>query len=197
MPYNNDLDLAKSLLDGDERKFEQFFNEYFPRLYRFALTRLSSDEDAVKDIVQTSLMNAVKGISSYRGEASMFTWLCQICRNEINGHFRRLAKSVPVVPQDDEAIRPILESLEANDEENPDSIFEGIQIKRLVQEVLDYLPSNYGNALEWKYIEGFSVSEIAQRLQVSELAAQSILARARTSFREALIKISPQLANQR
>jgi len=67
----------------------------------------------------------------------------------------------------------------------------------LVQEVLDYLPSNYGNALEWKYIEGFSVSEIAQRLQVSELAAQSILARARTSFREALIKISPQLANQR
>lgn len=196
MPHNNDLDLAKSLLDGDERKFEQFFNEYFPRLYRFALTRLSSDEDAVKDVVQSTLMNAVKGISSYRGDASMFTWLCQICRNEINGHFRRLAKSVPVVPQDDDAIRPILESLEASEEENPDSIFNGLQIKRLVQEVLDYLPTNYGNALEWKYIEGSSVSEIAERMEVSELAAQSILARARTSFRDALTKISPQLTNQ-
>ncbi|MBL4681481.1 MAG: RNA polymerase sigma factor [Pseudomonadales bacterium] len=191
MPHRNDLILAQSLVSGDEAQFEIFFDEYFPKLYRFALTRLSSDEDAVKDIVQATLMNAIRGISTYRGDAAMFTWLCQICRNEINGHFRQLAKSVPVVPQDDDSIRPILESLEATN--SPESLFENLQVKRLIQEVLDYLPSNYGNALEWKYIEGFTVSEIAERLQLSELATQSILARARGSFRDALNKISPQL----
>ncbi len=123
----------------------------------------------------------------------MFTWLCQICRNEINGHFRRLARSVPVVPQDDENIRPILESLESADKDDPDAQFENTQLIRLVQEVLDFLPPNYGNALEWKYIEGFSVSEIASRLKITELAAQSTLARARAAFRETLIQISPQL----
>ena len=123
----------------------------------------------------------------------MFTWLCQICRNEINAHFRRLARSVPVVPQDDDAIRPILESLEAAEAEDPDMQFEATQIRDLVQEVLDFLPVNYGNALEWKYVEGFSVSEIAQRLQTTELAAQSLLSRARSAFRDALTQIYPQL----
>ena len=124
----------------------------------------------------------------------MFTWLCQICRNEINGHFRKLAKSVPVVPEDDESIRPILESLEGDEQDNPDSQFEVAQMKRLVQDVLDYLPANYGNALEWKYIEGLSVQEIASKLKLTELATQSMLARARKSFREALLEISPLLA---
>jgi len=194
MQHKGDLMLAKQLADGDERVFEAFFQDYFPRLYRFAVTRLGSDEDAIKDIVQSTLMNAMRSISTYRGEASMFTWLCQICRNEINGHFRKLAKSVPVVPEDDESIRPILESLEGDEQDNPDSQFEVAQMKRLVQDVLDYLPANYGNALEWKYIEGLSVQEIASKLKLTELATQSMLARARKSFREALLEISPLLA---
>jgi RNA polymerase sigma-70 factor (ECF subfamily) len=197
MRHKGDIALAQELIQGDERAFEVFFNDYFPRLYRFAVNRLESDEDAVKDIVQTTLMNAMRGISTYRGEASMFTWLCQICRNEINGHFRRLARSVPVVPQDDDAIRPILEALEAEEEGDPDAQLESIRIKRLIQEVLDCLPPKYGNALEWKYIEGFSVREIAGRLETTELATQSILARARTAFCNAMRQISPQLIPER
>jgi RNA polymerase sigma-70 factor (ECF subfamily) len=196
MLHKGDLLLAKQLADGDEKVFEAFFRDYFSRLYRFALTRLGSDEDAIKDIVQTTLMNAMRSISTYRGEAAMFTWLCQICRNEINAHFRKLAKSVPVVPQDDVAIRPILESLAGDEQDNPDSHYEGVQMKRLVQEVLDYLPTNYGDALEWKYIEGLSVVEIAARLKITELATQSILARARKSFRAALLEISPIITSR-
>nr|MCB1691542.1 RNA polymerase sigma factor [Pseudomonadales bacterium] len=196
MAYETDLALARSLIAGDERQFNAFFDDFFPRLFRFALTRLEADEEAARDIVQTTLMNAVRGLSSYRGEASMFTWLCQICRNEINKHYRKLSRSVPVVPQDDDAIRPILESLEATSGDDPDASYHGTQMSRLIQETLDCLPSNYGNALEWKYIEGFSVSEIATRLGVTELAAQSLLARARNAFRDAIVSLSPQLAGQ-
>lgn len=194
MAKHGDLALARALLKGDEREFDRFFEEYFPRLYRFALTRLESDEDAVKDVVQATLTNAVRSMKSYRGDASMFTWLCTICRNEIAAYYRRLARSVPVVAADDEAIRPILESLEADASASPDARHQRVQVVRLVQEVLDHLPTNYGNALEWKYIEGFSVSEIAGRLEISELAAQSVLARARNAFRDALESIAPQLA---
>ena len=56
---------------------------------------------------------------------------------------------------------------------------------RLVQVVLDRLPDRYGDALEWKYIEGLSVAEIAVRLGVATKAAESLLARARTAFRDA------------
>jgi RNA polymerase sigma-70 factor (ECF subfamily) len=197
MGYDSDRALARDLMTGDERVFDRFFGEYFPRLYRFALTRMASDVDAVNDIVQTTLLNGIKAMASYRGEASLFTWLCQICRNEVNGYYRRLSRSVPVVPQDDDAIRPILESLEGDMSLDPDRQYEVTQTKRLVQEVLDCLPVNYGNALEWKYIEGFSVTEIASRLELTELAAQSLLSRARSAFREALIKISPQMVSGR
>lgn len=191
--HENDLALAKSLLSGDERQFNAFFDNFFPRLYRFALTRLEHDEEAAKDVVQATLMNAIRAIGTYRGDASIFTWLCQISRNEINGHFRRLSRSVPVVPQDDEAIRQIMASLEAAEADDPEAGYSGAELTRLIQEVLDYLPANYGKALEWKYIEGFSVSEIAQRLSVTELAAQSILARARNAFRDAMTQLAPQI----
>ena len=196
MAHEADRALARALIAGNERDFDRFFTEYFERLFRFAITRLDADEQAAQDVVQTTLINAMRGIAGYRGEASMFTWLCQICRNEINAHFRKLARSVPVVAEDDDNIRPILEALESEPGNDPDTQYQGLQLSRLIQEVLDHLPANYGNALEWKYIEGFSVTEIAERLEVTELAAQSTLARARNAFRDALVQITPHLAGQ-
>lgn len=190
MSHRRDRALAESLLGGDEREFERFFNEYFPRLYRFAVTRLAAESEAAEDIVQTTLMNAMRSIASYRGEASMFSWLCQICRNEISAHFRRLSRSVPVVAADDEALQPLLELLEADAAAQPEVLAERAELKQLIQDVLDRLPANYGDALEWKYVQGESVDEIAARLRLTQLAAQSLLSRARSAFREALGALS-------
>jgi RNA polymerase sigma-70 factor (ECF subfamily) len=49
---------------------------------------------------------------------------------------------------------------------------------------LDCLPPWYGDALEWKYIHGLSVKEIAERLNLGSKAAESLLTRARKAFRE-------------
>ena len=189
--HANDLKLARSLVTGDEQQFNQFFEHFFPRLYRFAFSRLS-DESIVEDVVQSTLMNAMRGMKNYRGEASMFTWLCQICRNEIATIYRKQGKSVLTVTADDDAIRPILESLES-ESATPEQHYLDLEARNLLAEVLDFLPGNYGKALEWKYVLGLSVTEIANRLGLTELATQSLLARARTSFRNALNQISPEL----
>ena len=55
--------------------------------------------------------------------------------------------------------------------------------------VLDRLPARYGDALEWKYVEGRSVEEIGAELGIGHTAAQSLLARARVAFREALEQV--------
>ena len=188
--YKDDLELAQALVSGDERQFAVFFDRYFPRLFRFARSRMD-DDMAIEDVVQTTLMNAMKNIAGYRGEAAMFTWLCGICRNEINMYYRRASRRAPEVHADDENIRPILEQLEMA--ESPESDMEAAQLRRLIVEVMDFLPGNYGQVLEWKYILGLSVSEMAQKLETTELAVQSQLARARTAFKKALNQISPQL----
>ena len=63
---------------------------------------------------------------------------------------------------------------------------ETLSAGEVLDAALDRLPARYGDVLEWKYIEGRSVEEISELLGVGQVAAQSVLARARTSFREAL-----------
>ena len=76
-----------------------------------------------------------------------------------------------------------LEALAA-DVDGPDRQFERTEIARFVQLTLDYLPGPYGDVLEWKYIDGLAVADIAARLQSTPKAVESMLTRAREAFRE-------------
>ena len=176
------------MLDGDERSFRVFFESYFPRVYRFAAPRLGNDQDASKEVVQATLTKAVRSLNTFRGESALFSWLCQICRHEIvdylRAHKRRTDRIVLI--EDQPEMRAALEAIQAPLEEQPAHQLDREQTKALVQSVLDRLPARYGDVLEWKYVEGRSVEEIGDLLGIGHVAAQSILARARTAFREAL-----------
>ena len=74
----DDQTLAARALRGDERAFNELFETYFPRLFRFALRRVA-DEDIAEELVQSTLIKAMRSLASWRGEASLFTWLCTIC----------------------------------------------------------------------------------------------------------------------
>lgn len=184
--YADDKKLVRRLLAGDQRAFAQFFEDNFARLYRFALARLPQDPSSVEEVVQTSLTKALRHLRSYRGEAALFTWLCVICRNELAEWARRNARyhEHVVLTEDVPEIRQVVESLDApaGGSAMPDA--QRLELSRLIQVALDRLPAAYGDALEWKYIHGYSVREIALRLQITPEAAQSLLARARRAFRE-------------
>lgn len=184
----DDRDLVAAMLSGDERAFTSFFDTYFPRVYRFALPRLGRNPDVTKDVVQATLIKAMRAIDGWRGEAALFTWLCQICRRQIADHVRsqrRHATRVVLIDDSDE-VRAALESIEAPDADDPFRGADRAELHRLVHAVLDRLPNRYGEALEWKYVEGHTVEEIGTRLGIGRVAAQSLLARARIAFREGL-----------
>jgi RNA polymerase sigma-70 factor (ECF subfamily) len=184
----DDRELVERMLAGDQRAFTSFFETYFPRLYGFALPRLNQREDVAKDVVQATLVKAMRKLADYRGEAALFTWVCQICRREIADHVRvqQRHSGKVVLIEDSEEVRAALESIEAPSSDDPLKRCSKAEIERLVHAVLDRLPQRYGDALEWKYLEGRSVAEIGQRLGIEQTAAQSLLARARVAFREGL-----------
>ena len=183
----NDLELAQRMRGGDERAFDEFFNAYFPRLFRFAVRRLGN-EDAAEDVVQAALVVAMRRIGTWRGEAALFTWVCQICRHQIADHVRaeRRYSDKVILLEDSDDVRAALESIEAPASDDPLRRCDRAELTRLIHAVLDRLPGRYGDALEWKYIEGHSVEEIGQRLGIGHTAAQSLLARARVAFRDGL-----------
>ena len=191
MPDQNVMEsteLVAAMLKGDERAFTAFFDSYFPRVYRFALPRLGGDADAAADVVQATLVKAMRKLADFRGDASLFTWVCTICRHEVVDWLRaqRRHSDKVVLMEDSPELKAAVESIAAPEMEEPGTRYSQAETRRLVRTVLDRLPPRYGDALEMKYIEGLSVDEIGVELGIGTTATQSLLARARVAFRDAL-----------
>jgi RNA polymerase sigma-70 factor (ECF subfamily) len=193
--HESDKALVQRMLGGDEEAFRQFFDLHFPGLYRFALARLGHDADAAEEVAQSALSKVVRKLHTYRGEASLFTWVCTFCRWEISAwHSQRGRRGIAVELVEESAeVRAALESLSALGGDGPRERLLRREVGALVRLTLDQLPVRYGDALEWKYVEGLSVKEIAARLGVGPKAAESLLTRARQAFRDAFATLSPSL----
>lgn len=187
--FKEDQKLVRRLIRGDERAFDAFVDEYYPRLYRFVFSRVDGSAEVAEDIVQNVFTNVIRKIDSYRGEAALFTWLCTFCRYEVASHWRRRGKAEVGLPEDSIDARGALETLVVLSEKTL-LHHEREELARMVWAVLDHLPVRYGNTLQWKYIQGLSVREIAARLGTSSKAAESVLTRARQAFRDGFLAVS-------
>jgi RNA polymerase sigma-70 factor (ECF subfamily) len=189
--FDDEIPLIARMLEGEQQAYGSFFDAHFARLYRFAKSRLEGDEELAREVVLTSLCKAMRKLASFRGDAAVFTWLCRICLREIVDRLRvRQRYREHVVLIDDEPeVNEVVDALE--DEVNADPLLacSRAEIARRVHDVLDQLPDRYANALEWKYVEGRSVEEIADRLGMGHTAAQSMLARARVAFRVGIQRV--------
>jgi RNA polymerase sigma-70 factor (ECF subfamily) len=185
---HTDLAVARRILSGDAVAFRSVFDRFFPRLYRYALARLDGDHEAARDVVQQAFCRGIERLDSYRGEAALYTWFYQVCRNALLDYARRTRREHRViVPLEDlPDVRAVLETLAAPLAEQPDVRAWRSDIDRLVQATVDALPERYSEVLEWKYVDDQSVKHIAARLGVSDKAAESLLTRAREAVREAI-----------
>ena len=175
--------LVRLMIAGDERAFEEFSDTYLPALFRFALNRLGGDRELTREMVQSTVCKAIAKLASFRGEAALMTWLCACCRTEIATHYRGEMRAPRQVELVDELV--VYETtLSQAHPFGPEETFERKEDAELVHLALDQLPSHYGKALEWKYLDNLSVKEIAKRLSLGPKAAESLLTRARQSFRD-------------
>ena len=186
--------MVSQMIAGDEAAFEKFSDDYIPALYRFATRRLQGDRELARDIVQSTLCKVIEKLASFRGDATLMTWLCAVCRNEIAGHFRRGKKRAGEVEfQEQEDLFGAALALGNGGFDGPERAALRNEVHELVHDALDALPAHYGKALEWKYIDNVSVKEIAQRLGVGPKAAESLLTRAREAFRKGYASLVNQI----
>lgn len=178
-----DQELARRVLKGDERALKAFIDEYAPRLFRYAQHRLGNLAD-VDEVVQATLAQAARRLETYRGEATLLTWLVQICRHEISSSLKRTSRSDMMEPfLNDDLLQAVVEQV-ADDSAAPEMEASRRELIGLVQFALDQLPEHYARALEMKYVLGYGSREIAESMGSSDDAVQSLLARARRAFRE-------------
>ena len=189
---SGDLRQIKRIARGDDAAFRSVFDDFFPRLYRYAMAHLDGNREAAEEAVQQTFCKAVERLDTYRGEAPLYAWFVRICRNVITDQYRSRARQAArtLAVEDHAHITAVLDALTAPAVEGPMNQAQARDLRRLVQAILDRLPGRYADILEWKYVEGLSVKEISARLDTGPKAAESLLTRARQAFRDALEALS-------
>ena len=72
---------------GELEDFDSVVRLYWPKIFRFAMASLR-DRDAAQTLAQDCFFKAYKARGSFRGDASLSTWLMQIAVNLVRDHAR-------------------------------------------------------------------------------------------------------------
>jgi RNA polymerase sigma-70 factor (ECF subfamily) len=98
--WPSDRELVDEILGGSREHFELLYETYFPRVYRFALKRLSDPAEA-EDVAQEVFFTVFNALDTFRFNSPLLVWIFGITRNTVNRRFRR--------------VRPRIESLDGPD----------------------------------------------------------------------------------
>ncbi|TPL13154.1 MULTISPECIES: RNA polymerase sigma factor [unclassified Mesorhizobium] len=177
----DELRLVARALARDSDAFRKIMKLNNQRLYRLARGMVRNDGEA-EDIVQEAYVRAFTNLGTYRGDASLSTWLSRIVINEALGRLRKGRRTV-AMPENPEAqiIRFPL-----NPSDDPERTMAQRQILGLVERATDSLPDAYRAVFVARVIEGLSIEETADLLGVRPETVKTRLHRARVLLRKAL-----------
>jgi RNA polymerase sigma factor (sigma-70 family) len=155
-----------------DRSFERLYRRYVGDVYRYALAVMRNQADA-EDVTQTTFLNAYRAYVE-KGERPQKTqnWLIAIAHNVCRQRFRQSARRPSEVEFEDDIAGTIVE------DETPS----GEDIRR----ALGHLAFNQRAAIVMRELEGRSYAEIAEILDVSTSAVETLIFRARRALREQL-----------
>lgn len=162
-------------------------------LYRFALARVR-DAALAEDLVQDTLLAALRAHQSYAGEAAERTWLIAILKNKIIDHFRHSSREAPLPGEpDDEVIDALFRAPGSGHWvtmpgrwDEPETALEQTEFWRVFQECLDGLPERQARVFGLTEFDGLGTEELCKLLGVSTSNLWVLLHRARLRLRECL-----------
>jgi RNA polymerase sigma-70 factor (ECF subfamily) len=184
---NGDLELAQRIVAGDEKALEVFYQRYFTRLYRFVYYQVGGSHDDAQDVLQDALIAALKSLASYRGDSSLYSWLCGVAWNKA-ADFRRREFRMAQVEQ--RSLKDLRETREIEANPAPENVLVHQENRERVHETLRSLPVHYQQVLVLKYAEGLPVEDIAHIMRRTFKSTESLLTRARSAFRESFSAIA-------
>jgi RNA polymerase sigma-70 factor, ECF subfamily len=183
-----DLDDAALLArarSGDRAALDDLLEHHQRTVYRYGLKMCRDPEDA-KDVLQETLLAAVRTLKDFRGAASVSTWLYTIARSFCLKK-RRRSKFAPEQEESLEAAAPGKEARQIPDAARwPDDELAGRQIEAALERAIGGLDPMYREVLVLRDVEGLTAPEVAEVMGLSVEAVKSRLHRARLAVRAAV-----------
>lgn len=188
---DDDLELVRDAKQGDFDAFDALVKKHEQRVFSLSLRIVRSRHDA-EDVVQQTFMSVVEKIADFREEARFSTWLTRIATNHALNLLRKRAvrKTVQLADEHrdegyDDVPHP---EYIAQWRETPEQIAGRRETQRLLAEALDKLDDKYRLVFLLRDVEGLSIEETSQALDISVSNVKVRLLRARLMLRERLTR---------
>jgi len=174
MTKNPDLSLP-ALQSGDRIEFARMVDMYSTQIYRLALKMLGDEQDA-EDVLQNTFLKALKAIEKFEGRSSLSTWLYRIAVNESLMLLRRKKPTVPVAmdyEDDEDELRHPTQFTDWCC--MPEDELLSTESKRHLDEAVRRLPEKLRIVFILRDIEGLSIRETSEALEITETAVKARL----------------------
>ena len=174
--------ITKSVRICDMRKNDlvnQILSPGFRQRLLWFISPKVADPMDVDEIVQDSLLSALDSLPGFKGQSQLFTWVCGIARHEIIDFYRRKKIKQIVFSK-----LPFLQKL-VSQALGPELAYQELETKTKIVTTFKHLSEGYAQILRLKYMEGRSMAEIAEKLDLTIKAVESRLTRARLAFQKA------------
>jgi RNA polymerase sigma-70 factor (ECF subfamily) len=176
------LSYIKRILAGDSQAVIEFYRSYSPRILSYLSKKLPHSEDA-QEITNDVFLEAIDSLSMLRKERSTLSWLYRIAHNKMVDFYRKRKIKSVLLSQ-----IPFLQIV-ANEMSQPEFQFEKNKIRDGIETALHKLPEKYREILKLHYEERIPIKKIALILDLSFKATESLLFRARQSFKLAYARV--------
>jgi len=187
-----DLDLLRRARAGDFASFEQLVGQLQDRVYGLAFRMLGESHDA-EDVAQQTFLSLVEHLKDYREESAVAGWVLRIAATHALKLLRK-RRGLPTVPLSEPggvegySDVPHPEFI-AHWRDDPADLAEQREVRVLIDQALGELDDKYRTVFVLRDIEGFSVKETADLLEISEANVKARLLRARLALRERLTRV--------
>src|SRR6202789_597617 len=181
---NNDLELVHASKNGEVSAFEQLVKRYDRKLFRIAQGVTHNAEDS-QDAVQEAFFKAFQNLDSFREKSQFSTWLIRITVNQSLMKLRKQRATREVsLNEDFQTDNDTLPMEIADWAPNPEQLYRESELRDILIKTLKELPLILRAVFVLRDIEGLSIDQTAQVLNVSHTAVKARLWRSRLQLRE-------------
>jgi RNA polymerase sigma-70 factor, ECF subfamily len=182
-----DRDLILRAQKGDQAAFRQLVERHQRRAFAIAMG-LVRDENDARELVQDAFLRVYKGLGSFQGSSSFFTWLYRIVTNLAIDLMRKPGRRDAELNDgqastEDESDFPLVARIDGAD---PLDVVRRREIAARIQTALDALPPYHRGVILMREVEGMSYEEMAEAMGVSKGTIMSRLFHARQKLQRAL-----------
>lgn len=185
-PECDDLALVHATKNGDTDAFQELVKRYDRRLLRISQNLTHNREDA-EDAVQEAFLKAFQHIEQFRETSKLSTWLIRIALNEsfLKLRKQRLTSAIFSNNSVDGEVNNFPMDV-ADWAPNPEDLYKATELREILRKSLQELSLALSAVFVLQDIEGFSLQETAELLDLSLTAVKARSRRARLQLRELL-----------